>query len=116
MVRAKGYFWLASRWQGVGSFSQAGKMRQLDCAGTWWGSRDIEEWPPEIRAVSMMQGWDPKYKDRRQELVIIGIKHNENELRAALDNCLVTKQEFAQGFSAWKDYPDPFPEWKLLEG
>ena len=42
IVRVKGYFWLASRWEG-GAFSQAGKMRKLDCAGTWWGNSDPEE-------------------------------------------------------------------------
>jgi len=114
VVRAKGYFWLATRWQGVGSFSQAGKMRQLDCAGSWWGARDIAEWPEQIRALSVLQGWDAKYKDRRQELVIIGIKHNENELRSALDDCLVTEDEFEAGLPEWLTFSDPFPAWNLM--
>jgi len=40
VVRAKGYFWLATRWDTVGSLGLAGKICNLECAGTWWGAMD----------------------------------------------------------------------------
>ncbi len=113
VVRAKGYFWLASRWEGVGSFSQAGKMRNLDCAGSWWGAVDMEEWPEPIKILAKKNNWDPRYKDRRQEIVIIGIKHNQEEITKKLDQCLLTDEEFDAGIAEWKKLADPFPAWTV---
>ena len=114
VVRAKGFFWLATRWEGVGSFSQAGKMRDLNCAGTWWGALDIEDWPDEVRDLAKRDQWHPKYKDRRQELVVIGIKHNQTDICKELDACLLTDEEFLSGFAAWRNFEDPFPAWDLI--
>lgn len=36
---------------------------------------------------------DLPYGDRRQELVIITIDHNESAIREALDQCLLTPEE-----------------------
>lgn len=113
VVRAKGYFWLATRWEGIGLLSQAGKMRNLDCAGIWWGAIDITEWPPEIKQLSQKENWDPLYKDRRQELVIIGIELNKDELRKSLDECLLTDEEFSKGPNDWLKLTDPFPIWNF---
>ena len=115
VVRAKGYFWLASRWEGVGYFSQAGKMRDLNCAGAWWGNTDPEDWPTKVQALAKKEHWHPTYQDRRQELVIIGIKPNEKQIRQQLDECLLTKAELEGGLSAWKKFPDPFPAWNIEE-
>ena len=113
VVRAKGYFWLASRWDEVGMFSQAGKMRKIDPAGIWWGAVDVTQWPPEVEAMAKETNWDPLYKDRRQELVIIGIDLDEDSIRKSLDACLLNEEEFAQGYNHWRKYPDPFPQWNL---
>lgn len=115
VVRAKGYFWLATRWEGVGSFSQAGKLRDLNCAGTWWGAVDMGDWPEEVLALAKKENWHPKYKDRRQELVVIGIKHSKDEITEALDKCLLTEAEMSGGYAAWKEFDDPFPLWVFSE-
>ncbi len=113
VVRAKGYFWLASRWEYVGGFSQAGKMRKLDCAGNWWGVLDVEDWPEQIKLLAEKNNWDKRYKDRRQEIVIIGIKHNKEEITERLNQCLVTDSEFEAGLNEWQKFEDPFPAWEL---
>lgn len=113
VVRAKGYFWLATRWEGVGSFSQAGKMRNLNVAGLWWAAVDEENWPAEVQERSQKENWDPKYGDRRQELVIIGVQPNESEIREGLDACLLTDEEFAGGSYEWEKFEDPFPAWNI---
>ncbi len=113
VVRVKGYFWLASRWEAMGVLSQAGKMRQLDCGGSWWGSVDVEDWTDQIKMRAVLESWDPLYKDRRQEMVIIGIDYDEAELRQKLDACLLTDAEFELGLSSWRKFKDPFPAWNI---
>ena len=58
--------------------------------------------------------WDVELADQRQELAIIGQGLDIPSLTAALDACLLTDEEMAQGEEAWTSYPDPFPEWQLL--
>lgn len=115
VVRAKGYFWLATRWDLVGGFSQAGKMRDMDVAGMWWGSTPSYQWPDHIQQRSEAEKWDPLYQDRRQELIVIGIKHNKNQIKARLDACLLTDEEFEADISEWRHFSDPFPEWEKSE-
>ena len=86
-------------------------MRNLGCAGTWWGAYDITQWPAEVVELAKKENWDPLYKDRRQELVIIGIKPNEEEIRKALDECLLTDEEMQLDPNEWKKFNDPFPAW-----
>lgn len=51
------------------------------------------------------------FGDRRQQIVIIGQRMDEAAIRAALDACLLTDAELAEGKAAWRNYPDPFPRW-----
>jgi hypothetical protein len=43
--------------------------------------------------------------------VFIGIGMDETRLRAALDACLLTNEEWRAGVRAWARLPDPFPRW-----
>ena len=38
VIRAKGFFWLASRMNLAGSVSQAGGMLRHEAAGAWWAA------------------------------------------------------------------------------
>jgi len=112
VVRAKGFFWLATRPHHVGELSQAGALVRTGKRGLWWASVPKSRWPdhPEWRAA-MQPYLDPMWGDRRQELVFIGSNPmNEREIRAALDACLVAETEFMPG--RWRDLPDPFPRWE----
>lgn len=45
LVRAKGFFWLATRPDWVGELSLAGAMCQTKGAGKWWAAIPKEKWP-----------------------------------------------------------------------
>ena len=132
VLRAKGYFWLASRMDGVGNLAVAGGATEVTLAGQWWASRervrqgqhrpfdnndlavdppDANELPNAAQRQALLKIWDPLYGDRRQELVLIGVDLPEAEVRAELDACLLTDQELVRGAVAWQSLPDPFPSW-----
>ncbi len=113
VVRAKGFFWMASRMPLVGSLSQAGVMREHGPAGTWWADA-----PPEllVEARSEMGGmldevWQEPWGDRRQELVFIGQALDRQSIEADLRAALLTDAELEDGPAIWSQYPDPFPLW-----
>jgi len=112
VVRAKGFFWLATRPHHVGEISQAGALIRTGKRGLWWASVPKHRWPdhPEWRAA-MKPYLDPVWGDRRQEIVFIGCDPmDERQIRADLDACLVPETDFMPG--RWRDLPDPFPSWE----
>jgi G3E family GTPase len=109
VLRSKGFFWLATRMDLRGLWSQAGLSASASTAG-WWRAA----LPPEVRVQTAAEPgvtWDPRWGDRRQELVFIGVDLEEAELRAGLDAALLTPAELAAGPAAWADFDDPFPAW-----
>jgi G3E family GTPase len=113
VIRSKGYFWLASRYDAAGTWSQAGGARVNEAGGTWWAGTPKADWPEEPEYVARIQKkWDSEFGDRRQELVFIGVGMNEAWMRAELDKCLLTKKEFEEGRAKWAKYVDPFPSWR----
>jgi G3E family GTPase len=114
VMRSKGFFWLASRVDRIGVWSQAGRVARLDVAGFWWASVPREEWPQTSGfSEAIMKTWDPAVGDCRQELVFIGIELDEERIRRSLEDCLLTEEEFAGGPRAWMEFPDPFPCWDV---
>jgi len=117
VVRAKGFFWLASRMGVVGSISQAGVMREHGPAGGWWAAvpEGLDESDPDV--TSMLDTlWVEPWGDRRQELVFIGQNLDREGLETRLENCLLSTDEMTLGESRWRDFPDPFPDWIFEEG
>ena len=112
VVRAKGFFWIASRPDYVGEVSQAGAFIRHQGIGRWWAAIPKQNWPAgeEFEDV-IRQYWTKDYGDRRQEIVFIGLKDqmDEAELRAALDACLVKNYLDMPDF--YKKLSDPFPQW-----
>ncbi|WP_048647095.1 zinc metallochaperone GTPase ZigA [Nitratireductor soli] len=112
VVRAKGFFWLATRPHYVGEISQAGALIRTGKRGLWWASVPKHQWPdhPEWH-MAMKPYLDPVWGDRRQEIVFIGCDPMEEaKIRAELDACLVPETDFMVG--RWRDLPDPFPSWE----
>ena len=46
VLRSKGFFWLASRLDKIGVWSQAGRVARLDFGGFWWAAIPKTHWPP----------------------------------------------------------------------
>jgi G3E family GTPase len=112
LLRSKGYFWLASRHDMIGLWSQAGGSAEYRPVGFWWAAAPKSGWPDDEETwKAIMKEWEEPYGDRRQQLVYIGQNLPQEEMRAALENCLLTDQELALGPDAWAHFPDPFPAW-----
>ncbi|MGG1660463.1 GTP-binding protein [Brevibacillus sp. NRS-1366] len=107
VVRAKGFFWLATRNDLAMTLSQAGPSIEIGAAGYWTAALPEEERlaileeDPDWRAT-----WDPEHGDRITELVFIGIELDQDAVRNQLDACLLTDDEYA---SDWSQLPDPLP-------
>jgi G3E family GTPase len=115
VVRSKGYFWLSSRMDFAGSWSQAGGACRHGAAGLWWSVVDPQDWPddPEYRA-RIESKRDGEFGDRRQEIVFIGIEMDRVHVTRMLDACLLDDAEMQLGEAAWRRFPDPFPTWRLV--
>ncbi len=87
--RAKGFFWLATRPNIVGMWSQAGVNIRFAPVGTW-----------------------EQYDGRPgQEIVFIGVGLDPDEPARRLDPALLTDDELRSGVREWIKLPDPFPDW-----
>ncbi|MEV4609645.1 GTP-binding protein [Neorhizobium sp. LMR1-1-1.1] len=112
VVRAKGFFWLATRPHFVGEISQAGALVRTGRTGLWWSAVPKERWPQTPEFAEMMKPYlDPVWGDRRQEIVFIGADPmDEQNIRAELDSCLVDAPAFTP--ELWTNLPDPFANWE----
>ena len=110
VVRAKGWFWVASRPNHIAAFQLAGGTRESHVAGPWWAAVPPDRLPDDPGLREHLESvWDPTWGDRRQEMVIIGVNLDEQALRAAFDRCLLTEEELDEPM-AWPDLHHPF-EW-----
>jgi G3E family GTPase len=116
VLRSKGFFWLASRMDWAGAFSQAGAACRTEAAGPWWASVPRRDWPDdEEQGREIARTWQEPWGDRRQELVLIGLDIDQPALTARFDACLLTDAEMAMGPEHWSTLPDPFLPWTRLE-
>jgi G3E family GTPase len=114
IIRSKGCFWLASRPEISGFWSQAGPVISAEPGAPWWADSKSQlppEDPEQRRELELL--WDPSTGDRRQELAIIGCPLNQTNIQTALDLCLLTDAELKLGKARWKKLPDPWPHWHL---
>ena len=104
VVRSKGTLWIAGNdlRQTVG---QAGRSVRVEARGPWVASLpEIEQ--DLYRSNRPSLEWDEEHGDRRTEYVVIGTEFDEAELRARLDDALVTDEEWERA----DELPDgPFP-------
>lgn len=98
VLRSKGFLWSASDHCDSVEWSQAGVSVDLK-PGPPWLREPRSEWP-----TSAAKYQSRRYGDRRQELVFIGVDMAEVEIRMALDQALVTQEEFALGPKAWSGW------------
>ena len=113
LLRSKGFFWLASKYQEAGSWSQAGGLMRHGLAGRWWRFVPKSQWPQdEDELKGIIRQWDKASGDCRQELVFIGQHIDFDRLHAELDACLLSDAEMAAGVETWLQLPDPFGPWQ----
>lgn len=113
LIRSKGYFWLATRPQFAGQWSQAGGIARYGFAGLFWKAVPEADWPKDNDyAASIKSTWVEPFGDMRQELVFIGQGLDEESMTNALDACLLTEEEVLRGVPYWSTLSDPFPAWE----
>ncbi|NML73754.1 GTP-binding protein [Rhizobium sp. S-51] len=112
VVRAKGFFWLATRPDHVGEISQAGAIVRTRKMGLWWAAVPRQRWPEDPAFLDLMRPYlDPVWGDRRQEIVFIGADPmDEARIRGELDACLVAEDMFVP--ERWKGIADPMAPWR----
>ena len=113
LIRSKGYFWLATRPQYAGQWSQAGGIARYGFAGLFWKAVPKKDWPTDEEYLeNIKKTWVEPFGDMRQELVFIGQELQKEKIIAALDDCLLKEEEVLKGRSYWDTLEDPFPAWK----
>ena len=113
LIRSKGYFWLASRPEFAGQWSQAGGIARYGFAGMFWKAIPEKNWPTdEEYLASIKKSWVEPFGDMRQELVFIGQSLDQYAMTQALDDCLLSEDELLRGKAYWTTLQDPFPVWE----
>ena len=113
LIRSKGYFWLASRPEFAGQWSQAGGIAHYGFAGLFWKAVPKKNWPQDTdHLASIKKHWVEPFGDMRQELVFIGQDLDKDRITQALDECLLSEEEILRGRDYWTTLQDPFPAWE----
>ena len=116
LIRSKGFFWLGSRLEYAGQWSQAGGIARYGFAGKFWKSVPKEHWPTEKEYLeSIEESWAEPFGDMRQELVFIGQGLDKTAMIDALNDCLVSEEDLDKGEDFWESLSDPFPPWAEIE-
>lgn len=114
VLRAKGYFWLATRPEAVGLYQLAGSSSSFSGIGYWWCTVGERFWPKEKSEKKKIYDiWDKQYGDRRQEIVFIGTDLDQDAITKALDSVLLTDDEIGLGSKKWVQFSDPLPQFDL---
>ncbi len=112
VLRSKGFFWLATRPEYVGIWSQAGRVSSVEGGGLWYAAIPREDWDTDAEELTRIESlWDPEFGDRQQELVVIGQNVDRQKLERMIDTCLLTEAELKKGNRFWMNFNDPFPSW-----
>ena len=115
LIRSKGFFWLATRPEYAGQWSQAGGIARYGFAGLFWKAVPKKDWPEdEEYLASIKNQWVEPFGDMRQELVFIGQGLDQEKMMQKLDECLLTEEEVLKGREYWETLKDPFPAWEQI--
>jgi G3E family GTPase len=115
LLRSKGFFWLATRPEFAGQWSQAGGIAHYGFAGMFWKAVPKSNWPTDDEYLaSIQEQWVEPFGDMRQELVFIGQNMNQAAMSDALDACLLSEEAVLKGKAYWATLSDPFPTWEQV--
>ncbi|NBC06952.1 MAG: GTP-binding protein [Bacteroidetes bacterium] len=114
VVRSKGLFWIASRPADAMNWSQAGGSLRAEKAGVWWSSMPYSQrinHPVFVENKEFIESrWDADWGDRKTELVLIGQDMEEQQIRSALSECLLTDEE-VKDWERGEAFVDNWPDW-----
>ncbi|MGG3452118.1 GTP-binding protein [Domibacillus aminovorans] len=111
VIRAKGFFWLASRNDMTGLLSQAGTSIMIQGAGEWIAAYPEAEKQAILQEEpELLQKWDETFGDRMIELVFIGLDMDQAEIEASLESCLLSDDEMTMD---WTTFSDPIPAFTI---
>lgn len=103
IVRSKGTAWIAGRDVKV-ELSQAGPSVRASVIGPWIAALSAAD-QQLYRSNRPDLEWHDEHGDRQTELVFIGTDPDEDALRAHLEDCVVTEEEWDRA----DDFENPFP-------
>lgn len=110
VLRSKGFFWVAADHRIAYEWAQAGGVSNVSPSGMWWAAVPRQHWGhPEGERPDEQGTWHPRYGDRAQQLVFIGIQMDEAALRARLDDCLLDETVAKADSKSWVGMKNPFP-------
>jgi G3E family GTPase len=113
VLRAKGFVWIASKHDTMGSYAQAGNCVSTQPERLWLAATPREEWPEDEESLAYIRSnWEEPYGDRMQEIVFIGAGMDQEGIRRSMDACLLTDEEMDLGPGGWQGLEDPFGEWE----
>jgi G3E family GTPase len=113
VVRAKGFFWLASRNNMTGLLSQAGPSIMIQGAGEWIAAYSEAERQATLKEEpELLEKWDEEFGDRMTELVFIGHEMDREEIEFSLNKCLLTEEEMKVD---WSTLNDPLPAFVVTD-
>jgi G3E family GTPase len=117
VVRSKGFFWLATRSDWIGNWSQAGKSFTIGAIGKWWSAIPHTEWPKDVKSRdAILKDWHQDFGDRKNIIVFIGMDFDKEKLAKELNGCLLNDEELSRYYDG-EDFllKDPFPEFIAYE-
>jgi len=109
LLRSKGFLWIATSHDIIGSLQQAGNVMRLEAEAFWMcETRTMWEGNEEIaktvhKYMKKSNGEDYEYFDRRQELVFIGQGLKHGFIQKVLDQCLLNSEEMLLGPKGWRE-------------
>lgn len=105
ILRAKGFCWLAEHDSFIISFAQSGRIGSLSGLMPWYTNIPKDQWPVEEGSNDyevITSKFQEPHGDRRQEMVFIGSDLKVDNIRKALDECLLTEVEL-KGYTFYSD-------------
>jgi len=118
VVRSKGRLWLAN----VDGFrlmiNTAGRHLDIQAGSLYLCMTPPTQWTSDLqqRRQQMMQtGEWTQFGDRSSELIYIGVDLDKQAMNDALQEALLTPEEFAKGPVYWKSLEDPFFDGKSIQ-
>jgi len=107
IMRAKGFCWLAEHDSFIIGFAQSGRIGTVAPVMPWYTIIPTDQWGVEKDSEDykvITSKFEEPHGDRRQELVFIGTDLKVDNIRKALDKCLLTKKELKK-YKFYTDQP-----------